>query len=179
VLWVSSCTHQTLDSVNWDGEIGFSIENGIVSKNGNLFSGELIKKYENGTIQSKAYYTRGKLNGIFESWYLDGTLFENRMYTNGVKTGRHKGWWSNSKPKFSYNFNAKGQYEGELLEWSESGKRFKIMNFENGKEAGHQRIWDDKGNIKCNYTAINGDRFGLVNMKNCYSVDNENSEIKM
>jgi antitoxin component YwqK of YwqJK toxin-antitoxin module len=179
MLLLYSCSTNTLESFDWENGKGFNVENGIISRNDKLFSGELIKKYENGTIQSKAEYTDGKLNGNFESWYSNGNIFENRLYSAGIKVGLHKGRWSNSQPKFEYNFNNQGQYEGELLEWLESGIPFKVMNFEKGKEAGHQRIWDEKGNIKCNYTAINGDRFGLVNMKNCYSVDNENSKINM
>jgi antitoxin component YwqK of YwqJK toxin-antitoxin module len=179
ILLLCSCSTNTLESFDWENGKGFNVENGIISRNDKLFSGELIKKYENGIIHSKAEYTDGKLNGQFESWSSNGNLIESRFYTKGVKTGFHKGWWSNSKPKFTYSFNDQGQYEGQLLEWSESGRQFKIMNFKNGKEAGHQRIWDEDGNIKCNYTAINGDRFGLVNMKNCYSVDNENSKINM
>jgi len=179
MLFLWSCSTTTLDSYTWENGKSFSVENGVVSKEGVLFSGTIIKKFKNGNIQSKAQYLNGKLNGTLESWYLDGDLSENRSYSNGIKTGVHKGWWSNSKPKFIYNFNTAGQYEGELLEWTKLGGTYKIMNFNNGKEAGHQRIWDEKGNIKCNYTAINGDRFGLVNMKSCYTVDNENSEVKM
>jgi antitoxin component YwqK of YwqJK toxin-antitoxin module len=179
MLLLYSCSTNTLESFDWENGKNFSVENGIISRNDKLFSGELIKKYENGTIHSKAEYTDGKLNGRIETWSSNGDLIESRLFTEGIKTGIHKGWWLNSQPKFEYNFNNQGQYEGELLEWLESGRQFKIMNFKNGKEAGHQRIWDEDGNIKCNYTAINGDRFGLVNMKNCYSVDNDNSKINM
>lgn len=179
LLLLYSCSTSTLESYVWENGKDFNIENGIIFKQGKLFSGELIKKYENGAIHSRSEYVDGQLNGIFQSWHINGNLIEFREYTKGVKTGIHKGWWSNSKPKFVYNFNNQGQYEGELLEWTKLGGTYKIMNFNSGKEVGHQRIWDEDGNIKCNYTAINGDRFGLVNMKNCYSVNNENGEIEM
>ena len=163
----------------WNNGQGFKVDNGIMFKDKVPFTGEIVKMYENGKVHSKTNYVNGQMHGVSDSWYADGHLLESRHYTKGYKTGIHKGWWQNSKKKFIYSFNDTGQYEGELLEWTETGQPYKIMNYKNGKEAGHQRIWDEEGNIKSNYTAINGDRYGLVNMKNCYTVDNESNEIKM
>ena len=180
VLGLNSCSvNGDVDSVIWDNGKDFTSKNGLLLKGNDLFTGQIVKKYENQSVQSKSNYVDGKMDGSYKSWYSNGNLFESRTYVAGFKTGIHEGWWPNSNKKFIYNFNDIGQYEGELLEWTEIGQQFKIMNYVKGKEAGHQRIWDADGNIKSNYTAIDGDRFGIVNMKNCYSVENEKNKVKM
>ena len=180
LLILNSCSFKSdINSVNWDNGTNFTIVNGLMLENSELFTGEILKMYDNQTIQSKTHFVAGKKHGSFNTWHSNGDIFESREYAHGFKIGIHQGWWPNSKQKFIYNFNELGQYEGELLEWSITGQSIKIMNYKNGKEAGHQRIWDSEGIIKSNYTAINGDRFGLVNMKNCYSVDNETNEVSM
>jgi antitoxin component YwqK of YwqJK toxin-antitoxin module len=47
----------------------------------------------------------------------------------------------------------------------------------NGKEEGTQKAFKSDGRIKANYTVINGERFGLIGMKRCFTVDNEESQI--
>ena len=44
------------------------------------------------------------------------------------------------------------------------------FNYINGKEAGKQLLLKSNGNIKANYEVVNGERFGLIGLKKCYTV---------
>ena len=76
-----------------------------------------------------------------------------------------------------YQFNNKGQYEGDIRDWFENGLPYRKMNYVNGKEVGSQKIWNNEGKIMGNYSVVNGERFGLVNFKNCYTVINSKNQV--
>jgi antitoxin component YwqK of YwqJK toxin-antitoxin module len=137
-------------------------------------------RYEtiNGSsITNTCDYLNGIKHGNYKSWYPSGEPFENRYYMNGNKVGVHTAYWANGNRKFIYVFNVAGEYHGELLEWYESGQLYRKFHYTNGKEDGTQEAWKSDGRIKANYTVINGERYGLVGMKRCFTVDNEESEI--
>jgi antitoxin component YwqK of YwqJK toxin-antitoxin module len=52
------------------------------------------------------------------------------------------------------------------------------FNYKNGKETGSQRLWKPDGSIKANYEVVNGERFGLIGLKKCYTVTVDKNEIK-
>ena len=89
---------------------------------------------------------------------------------NGIKVNVHKGWWENRNLKYRYIFDDKGRYNGKVEEWYVTGQKLREFNYTNGLENGKQKLWDLNGKIKANYEVINGERYGLIGLKNCFTV---------
>lgn len=158
--------------------VDFKLINGELFLKGNLYSGKLIKHDTLHQFKTISNYYQGKKEGA-ELRYLKDTLkIEERFYTKGKKRGIHKGWWNNKKLRFVYHFNTKGEYHGEVNEWYKNGQQMKAFNFQNGKEVGTQQLWRDDGKIRANFVAKNGDRFGLIGLKKCYTVNTTNESYK-
>ena len=174
---ISSCTTVNSEIVNWNNGTNFETINGVLYYNGDQYNGQLDEYYKNDQKKSEAYFVNGKLNGQKKVWFQNGHLSEERYYSNGLKTGEHKGWWANDSIRFIYHFNDDGQYAGEVLDWFENGLLYREMKYVNGKEVGYQKIWNNTGKLIGNYSVLNGERFGLVNFKNCYTVVNSKNQV--
>ena len=145
--------------------------NGILYYQKKPFDGLLVSKYNDSTYKMKLQYRKGRKERFEKQWYENGQLAQERSYSKGIKTGKHLGWWANGTPKFEYHFNERGEYDGSLKEWYDSGQLVRDLNFSNGKEIGSQRMWSSTGKIRANYEVKNGERFGLIGLKKCYSVN--------
>ncbi len=178
ILLVFACNSdsniQTLDVI----DEGLNLENGILYYQGSKFNGVLISNYDTGEKQFQVEYQSGKKHGHEIRWYRTGDQLLERFYIEGYKTGIHKSWWPNKNLKFVYHFNEKGEHHGVMNEWYESGQPLKAFNFENGKELGTQKLWKPNGTIKANYEVVNGERFGLIGLKKCYTVTVDEDEIE-
>ena len=146
------------------------LENGILKYNSEIFSGTVVSYHSNFILKSRVKYSEGRKEGFEHYWFENGELAMERHYSNGIKTGVHRGWWTKNHLKFEYHFNTSGSYHGEVKEWYNSGQKFREFHYDNGQEIGSQRLWKLNGSIKANYTVYNGDRFGLIGLKNCATV---------
>lgn len=144
----------------------------VLYKADSLFSGYILAYHSNKTLASKAGYLNGELQGEAIKYYENGQLQERRFYHDNRKTGHHEGFWSNGVRKFEYFFE-KGIHEGTLKEWYKTGEPFRFFNYEAGKESGAQRMWESDGTVRANYVVKDGHRYGLIGLKNCKSVTNE------
>lgn len=138
----------------------------------NLFSGFLIQKNTNDQVLSKTGYFEGKLQGEASQCYPDGTPKEVRFYDANKKVGEHLGFWPNGTKKFEYYFKA-DLHEGTLREWYANGQPFRQFHYKNGKENGSQKMWKEDGTIRANYVVKDGRRYGLIGLKNCKSISDE------
>ncbi|WP_422091844.1 toxin-antitoxin system YwqK family antitoxin [Tenacibaculum ovolyticum] len=157
---------------------GFKLKNGILFFNEKQYSGTVEEYYSKGKLKSTATYYQGKKNGFFNGWYMDGSKWFKRFYTNGLKSGVHEGWFDNGKPMFEYHFNTKGLYNGKVTEWYKNGNLLKEFHFKEGKEDGSQKMWQQNGKIKANFVTKEGERFGLIGLKKCYTINTVNEEFK-
>ena len=153
------------------------LKNGILYYNEVPLEGRLVTNFDRKTPKSEIAYRIGRKNGKEMRWHADGSLAMERFYTNGYKTGIHKAWWQNGKAKFTYHFNDKGEYNGTVKEWYISGQPYRSFNYVNGQEKGSQRLWKKDGSIKANYEVRDGDRFGLIGLKKCFTVTLNNSNV--
>ena len=147
----------------------FVIKNGFLFLNKKKYSGKLNRYDSVNLTYTITKYCRGKKNGKEIVKYENNTVAEERFYTKGVKTGIHRGWWRNGLQKFEYHFNASGIYNGKVKEWYFNGQKASIFNFVNGKEDGCQRSWGFNGEIKANYSVKDGQRYGMIGRKECYT----------
>ena len=152
--------------------------NGTLFYNENPFYGKITQFNSVNKTYDLAEYIAGKKEGEEVKTYENGSVAEQRFYTKGLKTGVHKAWWQNGQQKFELHFNDKGEYNGSVKEWYKNGQQFKDFNYKNGKEAGPQRMWQSNGKIRANFVTKNGERFGLIGLKKCYSVNTKNEEFK-
>lgn len=140
--------------------------------NDSLYSGFIINHFKNGALQSKAGYLDGKLEGESIQYYDNGQLREKRFYKQNRKTDTHLGFWPNGQAKFEYHFKL-DLHVGELKEWYASGQAYRFLTYTEGKEDGSQKMWDPDGKIRANYVVKDGHRYGLIGLKNCKSVTDE------
>jgi len=156
----------------------FQFKNGILYYGEQLFSGVVVDYYDVNIIKSKKQYYKGKPHGYYNMWYPSGEKLSGRNYKNGFKVGVHYGWWGNGSQKFVYYFNDKGQHHGSLKEWYQNGKLYRYFNYTNGKEDGAQKAWKSDGRFKANYEVVNGQRYGLIGLKRCFTVNKGENKIK-
>lgn len=149
-----------------DTDAQLSRKQGILYYAGNTFSGRLVERRDDRSIERRSSYYRGKAHGRSEAWYPDGRKKEERMYRNGKKVGLHKGWWPNGQVKFAFTFE-NGLHEGSAKEWYVDGKPFREAHYHKGIEQGSQKMWNRDGSLKANYVVKNGRRYGLVGSKPC------------
>jgi antitoxin component YwqK of YwqJK toxin-antitoxin module len=159
-------------------DTGLQLDNGILLYNESPFNGLLVARYANASIKSQLQYKEGRKDGYEKKWYSNGQLSQQRSYSKGFKVNNHLGWWPNGTPKFEYTFNGLGAYEGSRKEWYSNGALMLHFNYVDGKEIGNQKMWNDSGKIKANYDVVGGERFGLIGLKKCYTVNKESYALK-
>ncbi len=153
------------------------LDNGVLLYQGKAFDGRITARFSNGLLQSEVEYAAGRKNGYEKHWHSDGSRATERFYTRGLKTGIHQAWWADGTPKFVYHFNEAGEYHGAVSEWYASGQRYKSFHYRDGQAFGSQKLWKEDGSIKANYEVRNGERFGLIGLKKCYTVTADSDEI--
>jgi antitoxin component YwqK of YwqJK toxin-antitoxin module len=154
------------------------LANGVLLYNELPFSGKVISNYTSMQLKSEIQYVKGRKNGLEKKWSQNGNVIEKRSYTNGFKSGIHKACWPDGTPKFEYYFNERGEFHGTVKEWTQSGLLYMSFNYANGKEEGRQRLWKLDGSIKANYEVVDGERFGLIGLKKCYTITVNEDEIE-
>ena len=152
------------------------LKNGILYFEEKQYSGIVNEFYDGKKIKSKSAYHQGKRHGFFWGWYKNGMQWFQRSYTNGLKSGIHIGWHKNGLQMFEYQFNNKGDYNGTVKDWYSNGTLSKHFNFVEGKETGSQKMWDLNGKLRANFYTVNGERHGLIGLKNCVSVMHKETE---
>lgn len=159
-------------------DTNFTFKNGLLFFKDKLFSGVVNEYYTSSKIKSSSQYYQGKREGFYNGWHQNGTKWFERNYTNGFKTKTHLGWFDNGSLMFRYQFNNQGDYNGEIVEWYANKQKFKEFHFVDGVEDGSQKMWQPNGKIKANYVTKNGERFGVIGLKKCYTVNTKNEAIQ-
>lgn len=147
----------------------FTLKNGVLLFNGIPYSGIMNEYYSNGNPKSKSDYYQGKREGKYFGYYPNKKKWFERYYAKGIKIRTHIGWFQSGQLMFEYQFY-NGVYDGYTKDWHSNGQMAKHFNFLKGKEAGIQKMWQPSGEIRANFFTVNGDRHGLIGLKNCVSV---------
>ena len=131
------------------------------------FTGQIVKKYENGQVQSIENFKNGKLDGEFKEFYKDGTLAQIGTFKNGDLESI-KAFYENGNLKFEENLkDRKGKYrgyypngmlevEGEVFQgdeiglwkyYNEEGKLLSEGRYKEGKKIGKWKLYNLDGSL--------------------------------
>ncbi|WP_294066006.1 hypothetical protein [uncultured Fusobacterium sp.] len=112
------------------------------------FTGQIIKKYKDGQVESIENFKNGKLNGEFKEFFEDGSLSQIGTFKNGeMKSIRV--FYENGNLKFEQNLKDrkrryKGYYPNGQLE--EEGEVFQ------GEKIGVWRYYNEEGKLSSEVT---------------------------
>ena len=76
----------------------------LVSKDSNPIRTPKYTYYENGQIESEAYYKDDKLDGKQTEWYENGQIELEGNYKNGERDGNFTAWDENGQIEFEATF---------------------------------------------------------------------------
>ncbi len=161
--------------------------------------------YENGKLQCKGGYRKGKRHGKWKCENRNGEINWEGNYNNGIENGEfycryEDGSWrkfnsENGKrigETVEYNFDSTinnfvyvyGQYENDLetgvWSWQDIlGRKMQEMNFEKGINSGYVAFYYPNGNIKIKGEGFvkEGEEFGLFKDTLFYFNEYENGKI--
>ena len=151
--------------------------NGVLFYKNVEFTGKMYHFDKLNQTHDTTSYVSGKKDGREIKKYKDQSVAQERFYHKGLKIGIHKGNWENGTPKFEYHYNKNGVYHGDFKEWYSNGQLVKEFHYINGKEDGTQKMWQPDGKIRANYVVKDGERFGLIGLKKCFTVSTNNEKI--
>lgn len=154
------------DIVNVSTDLKFNFHQDTLYYGKEKYHGYVIQEFQKGDTALFISYLNGLEEGISKKWYPNKQVSEIRMYHQGKKTGTHKGYWENGKPKFEYDF-LNGEHNGIAKDWYENGQYYKFFHYKMGHEEGSQKAWWENGVIRANYVVKNGRRYGLIGLKLC------------
>ena len=145
--------------------------NGVLYRSGQLFSGSVLQRNEEGKVNAQTSYYNGRQEGWSYTYFENGAMSEKRYYHLGEKDSVHKGWWQNGKPRFAYQFKA-GKYDGYFREWYASSPKYKEVHYTNGKED-WAKGWRENGKVYMNFVVKDGRRYGIENSNLCYLINKD------
>jgi antitoxin component YwqK of YwqJK toxin-antitoxin module len=105
-------------------------------------------------------YVNGKLNGLYQSWYINGQLWEEVNYRNGKYNGLYEEWFDNGN-LFIQSHYKNGERDGLYEEWNYDGDLVKKADYVDGKLNGSYEEWWNNGNLSIRCSYIIGERDGL------------------
>ncbi len=132
----------------------------VVTKTQTLFTGIAfgISKETKNKIQETTFL-RGKLHGVYTSWWENGSKKQLGRYKQGIKDSRWVDYYVNGNIASERNYK-NGINNGFHINWHDNGVKKSKGLFKKGKKVGSWTYWDNKGNI-LNYACINTD-FGQI-----------------
>src|SRR5579872_7323940 len=95
----------------------------------NAKEGINVIKYKSGVIKAKGYYTQGKKEGEWQSFFEDGKLQSDEFFTNGYPDGTVTVWYNNGNQMYTGQFR-NGKPFGIWKYWDQSGKLLRSPNYD-------------------------------------------------
>jgi len=136
------------------------------------FNGYSLKFHNNGILEERLGFYKGKREGIAKSWSKSGVLRVESHYKQNRLTGSYKSWWENGVLGSETNY-VNGKINGVEKKWYATGQLAKKRQLLNGRENGLQKAWLKNGKLYVNYEAKNGRIFGMKRANSCYQLEDE------
>ena len=93
-------------------------------------------------IKIKCKYINNKLDGDFESWYIDGQRKRVCFYQDGMMEGEHKKWDTFGQLIIRENYH-KDELHGNFKSWYENGNKEVNCAFQYGRIEGDWKKYDN------------------------------------
>ena len=154
-LWLVGCSGDKKRVEEKEREVSLAqireTEEGMVFVKGEKepFTGRLVVRYTDGTMESVLNIVAGQNHGTFERWHTDGQKAEKATWVNGLREGMARGWFASGKKRFEYPFRA-DKFHGTVKQWNADGSRT-VEVYENGLREGVTRGWFASGKKRFEY----------------------------
>ena len=117
----------------------------VKSEGGTMFSGEIIRRFSNGSISRKSNYQGGLLHGESFAWFETGSMKSRANFKAGLKEGLEVIWTEEGK-EYSRKFYidgiedlSQGNEEGEDTPFGQSAEALALAKWEgNGRQFGEK-----------------------------------------
>ncbi len=121
----------------------------IKNEGGTTFSGEVIRRFSNGSISRKSNYQGGLLHGESFAWFETGSMKSRANFKAGLKEGLEVIWTEEGK-EYSRKFYidgiedlSRGNEEGEDTPFGQSAEALALAKWEgNGRQFGEKFAGD-------------------------------------
>jgi hypothetical protein len=118
--------------------------------------------FENGTVRSEEFYTKGAMTGTWKTWYDNGQLESEINFTAATSTVYYKSGEKNSEGGMASGMIHTGTWTG----YFENGtKNYEGAYNSEGMKVGVWKWWDEKGNETTEQTYQNGNLTNTKNLK--------------
>lgn len=110
------------------------------------FTGEYKGWYDNGVLESIAFYKNGERDGLVEEWYENGNLRSKTNYKNGWPHGLYQYWYINNQLRSQADY-FDGNRNGHATLWHMNGKLQAEENFVHNRINGDAKYWNENGQL--------------------------------
>lgn len=111
------------------------------------FTGWVLERYPDGTLQSRSSVTNGRLAGRSEAWYPGGQPQFVEHFVDGVSHGRRTRWHENGNPQSEADV-VNGRLQGLFRRWHPDGGLAEEVTLLDGKPEGVSRSYHPNGRLK-------------------------------
>ncbi len=117
---------------------------GYYYKNGMLYTGTHVYRYEEGTVKMEMNVRNGLLDGITRVYFPNGIQQEQRCYQDGEIDSL---WitWNEKGVRIGEARYRLGKKEGFWYIWDDNGTKRYEMFYKDGSKAGTWYMWDENG----------------------------------
>jgi len=155
VLLILTSCEQKLEMVENKNEEQQYIETYTIVKGGNTKQGPYVKKTLDGKLLEESTYENGMLEGK-QKLYNKNVLYSTSIYQKGKLDGLYQTFYEGGQ------INVEGEYVQDVMsgKWKRyypSGDLMEVVNFENNEENGPFVEFYPNGNIKAEGSYLNGD----------------------
>lgn len=119
------------------------------------FTGEVLERYDDGSIRARALVQDGLLNGVSEGWFADGQLQVREHFKLGIAEGKRRKWHPNGALKSEVEI-IEGELEGLFHEWHENGTLAREIYLVGGQAHGTSRSWFPSGYLQARVQLSSG-----------------------
>lgn len=109
--------------------------------------GAYIEWYENGQQAAERYFEKGKNTGHWIQWYKSGQINYEYYIADSKGISRSIWWYPNGNKSQEYYYLNNGERHGSFLLYHENGQKRYGGLYQNGKQVGIWRNWDEQGNL--------------------------------
>jgi antitoxin component YwqK of YwqJK toxin-antitoxin module len=125
------------------------------------FTGIMIERRENGSLQSRSQVLDGLLDGLSEGWHPNGQLQVQEHFRAGVSHGLRTKYYENGGKMSEANVAA-GIIEGTFRRWHENGILAEEIQMKDGQADGLALSFYPSGFMKARVQLRNGTPFDQV-----------------